>query len=213
MRRQPRHDFPAQRVAPVAYVEVAVVLDPFQAVPRGVVAQAGPAGAEQGAQLRGAPARPPLQLGHGRQTLRPGTTQQLQQQRLGLIVLLVCGEQEIRCHRSEDALPRTPRRGFNAGGIVARDRHAMDAQVHAMRRAPARAEIRPLISVRRQTMVDVNGLQGERMDVPQGEQDVQQHHRIETPGKRQRQPGTGRDAADQHVRHAGNERFTWQEFP
>jgi hypothetical protein len=144
---------------------------------------------------------------------RSGTAQQLEQQRLGLVVLLVRGQQEVCVDSGKNAQARASRSGFDARRIVARDFYAMDRQFDSMRRTQTRAEIGPVVGARRKAVVHVHGFKFEGMLIAQRYQRIQQDHRIESARQGQRQPRTRRNMAGQHVRHDFGKRLTWQEFP
>ncbi len=133
MLRQQRHHLLTQCVAAISGVPVAFVVDPCNALfPRGAQ-QLDARNGQQRPQLGCAPAGPVVPFGHGRQTFRAGTAQQLQQKRLGLIVLMVCREKKIRIQRGKDPLAFPPRGRLDAGRVVARDLHAMDGQFNCVR--------------------------------------------------------------------------------
>ena len=203
----------AQGVATVAEVQVAVVFDPLQAKRPRMIQQIGPRHAQQRPQLCGPPIRPALHLGHRRQALRSGAAQQLQQERFGLVVLLVGCEQEIRVQAAKDAQALAPRGRLDAGGIVARNLHPVSGQINGMRSTEAGAEIGPVVGVGRQAMVHVHRPQVEGMPVAQRHQRMQQRDRIEPSRKCQHQVRAGRSVAGKTVRHGCDDGITWQGLP
>jgi hypothetical protein len=170
-------------------------------------------GSQQRAQLNRAPALAPLPFRHRRQAFRPGTAQQLQQQRFGLVVLMVRGQQEIRVDAGEGVLSFAPRRGFDAGRVFAIDLNMTYAQGYRMGGAQLRAESGPVVCVGRQAVMHVLGLQFEGKWVAQRHQRMQKHGRIESARKRQRQSRVRRDVAGKAARHRIDNCLIWQEFP
>ena len=72
------------------------------------------------------PPRPVLKFSHRGQAFRPGATQQLQQKCLGLVILMMCGEQKIRVQTGKNTLTLTPRSGLDARCIVKRNLYMMN---------------------------------------------------------------------------------------
>ena len=122
----------AQKIARIAHIAVAVVLNPAQLMLACISFQLAALHIQQGAQQRGR-SRAGFQQRHRTGTAHPGAAQQLQQQRFGLVILLMCGEQKVRIERGKDALALVPRGRFDSGRVVARDRYPMNAQFNSMR--------------------------------------------------------------------------------
>jgi len=103
--------------------------------------------AQKRPQVRSAPARPVLQLGHCRQSFRPRTAKHLQQEGFTLVVLLVGRQNKIRGQPGKNVLTFPPRSRFDTGRIITRNLHAMNHQFDSMRFTEACAESRPVVGV------------------------------------------------------------------
>jgi len=163
---------------------------------------------QQRPQMCSPPARLALQLGHGRQPVRAGAAQQLQQQRLGLIVLLVGRQDEIRVQRGKNLQTRPARRRFDAGRIGVCNLHAMNAQFDAMCFTQPSTKFCPVIRLGRQAVVDVNRLHFEGMFFAQRTQGVQQDDRVDSSRQGEHQAGMWGNVTRQTVRHDTDDRLT-----
>jgi hypothetical protein len=213
MHGQERHHLLAQRIAAVADVLIALVVDPVEAMRLRIFPQVDARHAPAAAAAAPPASAGALQLGHRRQAFRPGAAQQLQQKRFGLVVLLVRGQQKIGVERGENLLALAPRGRLDAGRVVARDLHVMKCQFNGMRSAKPGAESSPVVGMGRQAMVHMHGPQFEWIEVAQRQQGMQQNHRVESARKRQHQPRMRRDVAGKTRRHDCGDRFIWQELP
>ena len=74
------------------------------------------------------------------------------------------------------------------------------------------AEIRPVIRLGGQAMVDMHCIEIEREGGPQNAQQMQQHHRIAPARQPQREPRAGRNVARQ-TRRQRRDGLTWRRFP
>ena len=145
---------------------------------------------------------------HRCRTSYAGTAQQLQQQRLGLIVGVVRQRHKITRLRGERRVAQLARRRFDAVPAQRRDIHMFDAQRDLVARAQIGAELRPRIGIRADAVVDMNcgKLPGEK----RGEfvQQMQQHHRIH-PAAQADQNGTARWEQRRDTRRDSFIKMTW----
>ncbi len=110
--------------------------------------------------------------------MRTGAAQELQQQRLGLVVGMVRDRDDVGIGRGERGVARGTRRRLEALAGRPRD----PRPVHRQRDRPARAlggaELGPGVGIRREAVVDVQGGHGDRQLARERGQRVEQHHRI-----------------------------------
>ncbi|CRR32394.1 hypothetical protein PAERUG_E15_London_28_01_14_09662 [Pseudomonas aeruginosa] len=178
-----RHDLPAQVVAREARILVGRILHPVQPVRLRIGFQFGAGNPEQGSAQAAAAQRPARR--HRRQAAQARSTQQAEQQGLGLVVEVLRGEQHLSLAqaRLECAIAGVARRLLDAAANG--DLHPLDPQRDTQRPADRLAVRRPTVRRSLQAMVDMQRRQRRQGFAPGqlGEQ-MQQHRGIQPAGKR-----------------------------
>ena len=123
-----------------------------------------------------------LHFSHRSQTFRACATQELQQQRFRLVVLMVGGEHKVGIHTGKQFTPFRTGRRFKPGRVEAIEANAVNADRNPFCATQLLAKLCPRIGVRREAMMHVRAGEGERVRALVFEQDVQQHDRIDTAG-------------------------------
>ena len=177
-------------------VGIAFVLDPPEAAGRRAGSKRFAREREQGSQ-KGGRAAPNRR--HGGQPTWAGTAQQLQQHGFGLIVGVMCegNHLDVACH--EALVSFGPRQRFEALPGLALEVQPMHRQRHRARRALLGAEACPSVGVGRQSVVNVDRRELERMVERYVHQRVEKHHRIDAPGERNRNPRIGSNVGVQRI--------------
>lgn len=171
---QHRKNLCTQEAARVARVLVHRIIDPVQSLRLGIAHQFRTGEAKQRTRKLTRPKRR-----YSRHRCQPGdsgATQKLQQECLGLIVLLVCGQQDII--RADMGTQCPIARG--AGGrfdplLFLRNLHALNMKDHIQLRTDRLAVGRPAIGFRLQAMMDVNRADGDILYRTQPRKRVQQY--------------------------------------
>ncbi len=172
---QLRHDPVAQEVAGKGDIRVAGVLDPVQPPGIRVGGQRGARRIQQGAQVLSTP-----QCGlrrHGSQAVHTAAAQQLQQQGLGLVILVMGGQQAVPVRQpvGQCGIARRTRRGLRAlpgpGTCIDAERHIRDIQCPA----DLRTVRLPGGRMHLQAMVDMHGAHRHIQPLTQCHQRMQQH--------------------------------------
>ncbi|MNR06109.1 hypothetical protein D3C85_1221710 [compost metagenome] len=183
----------AQEVAIVAHVLVALILHP--AIGQGLRQrrQLGPADLEQRAQQ--AAAGKGLVRYHARQPPQSGAPLERQQQGLQLIVLMMGGEQPLPLPQAggETLVAGLPRLGLQAIAVAPLQLHPLDDEGHRQLLAHPFTMGHPVVGMRAQAVVDVQGTQGKALLLGKTRRQYQQHSGVEpaTEGYQQA-PGTFR---------------------
>jgi hypothetical protein len=166
----------AEEVARVPAVGIALVVDPGERLRFRVRGQPRAREPEQRAQ-QGRASR--TVRGHRGEPVRAGAAQKLQQQRLGLIVGMVGQRHGVDVRGAQARVARRARQRLEGFAAAALQVQPMRGQRHAALRTLRCAERRPVVGVRRQAVVDVDG--GQRELVPRGAPDggLEQHHRVD----------------------------------
>ncbi|MNF71091.1 hypothetical protein D3C84_530340 [compost metagenome] len=183
----------AQEVAIVAHILVALILHPAIGQGLGQRRQLGPADLEQRAQQ--AAAGEGLVRHHARQPPQSGAALERQQQGLQLIVLMMGGEQPLPLSQAcgEALVAGLPRLGLQAVAAAPLQLHPLDHEGHRQLPAHLFTMGHPVVGVRAQAVVDVQGTQGKALLPGKTRRQHQQHSGVEpaTEGHQQA-PGTFR---------------------
>ncbi len=158
-RPERRNEIRAKRIAAIAMVGIAFVVDVVQAMLREVSVERCARNGEKRPQPPDAAHKPRRR--HGGQAAGAGAAQQLQQQRLGLVVG-VMRQQHRGCaplarERFERLVTRRSRSSLDADARAARNTHLARRASNPVRRAQRGAEARPGVGVAGQPMMDVQG--------------------------------------------------------
>ncbi len=124
--------------------------------------------------------------------MRTRAAQELQQQRLGLVVGVVRERDEVGVDGGERRVARRARRGFEAHSAAALDPRAMHDERDVALRAFGRAECRPRVGVGGQAVVDVQRGELDAMFGRDAREGVEERDRIASAGKRDGDAGRAR---------------------
>ena len=124
-----------------------------------------PLNGDTGNVEQGAHQRRPAQLRtfdkHPGRTGDAGTAQEIEQDRLGLIVTVMGQPKPVCPTRSEDAMPQAPRRAFQPLSAIARHRNPDDLERHAAAMTEILAKPCPIIGALAQSMMHMEGRQAD----------------------------------------------------
>ena len=195
-RGETRRDFMPKQIPAVPSVGIAFILDPPEAAGLRAGSKRFARERDQGSQ-EGGHAAPNRR--HGGQPTWAGTAQQLQQHGFGLIVGVMCegNHLDVACH--EALVSFGPRQRFEALPGLALEVQPMHRQRHRARRALLGAEACPSVGVGRQSVVNVDRRELERMVERYVHQRVEKHHRIDAPRERNRNPRIGSNVGVQRI--------------
>ncbi len=132
--RETRRNLVPQEVASQRDIGIRFVVDPCKAARLRIRFDRRARKREKRAQQRAAP-RAGLERRHRSEALRPRAAQELQQQRLRLVVGMMPERNEIGIDRLEHAIAGVARRRFEPGALRMFDRDAVHGQRHAALRA------------------------------------------------------------------------------
>ena len=208
VRRKQRHDLPAQKIAGEAGVRIGRIFYPRESVLPGIGFQLSTRHRQQRAHQLALAKRPGCR--HAAQATHASATQQAKQQRLGLIVTMLGGEQHVAGpqRRGEGGIARLARRLFQAGGVALHldmGNLQWDAQPLTHRAAMRR----PGFGSGLQTMGNMNGRKRrQRLALAQLGQQMQQHGGIQAAGEGHapgRRVAPGRQGMEKSIRkrHGG----------
>ena len=118
--------------------------------------------------------------------MRAGAAQKLEQQRFRLVSGMVGDRDEIGGERREYTIARGTRGGLDSqrGRVV--HVHAMNRKRDRAPRALGGTELRPLPGIRRESMVDMRGVERDPACGSRRRERVQERHRIATAGQSDR---------------------------
>ena len=206
-RAQHGHDLPAQIVAGKPNITVARILDPAQLVFLGVGGQLGSTDLKQGpSQKSGSECR---SLGHGGQAGNARTAQQLQQQRLGLIVPVLGGQQRVAGaeQAAECGIARAACRGFRTFPALRSRVHVANRERDVQCAAGFRAGCDPVIGMVLEAMMDVGRGQWQiGLRASQRMAEMQQYGRVQAAAERHPIPRAGRVTVQKRGQRGGGDR-------
>jgi hypothetical protein len=192
MRRAARHGFTAgrktllqlwknavpEKIPVIRHIEIAFVIDPLQRMRLGIFKQLCPRHAQQRPQNRLDLA---AHLAHGRQPFHPCTTEQLQHQGFGLIVLMVGQHDCIGFVVQQHGVAFGTRGGFKTQPGIARHIDGYRFKRNFILCANTGTEISPGFCIRADAVVDMHRRQLKIKAFAGLNQHVAQHPRIHPP--------------------------------
>jgi len=179
-------------------IVVALVLDPAEAAPARPGLDLGARNREQRPEhLRARPGKR-AQRGHPCHAERTRPAQQLQQQRLGLVVPMVGQNDEVAVLAREDFVARAPRLALEAERARVTDPRMLHLQGHAQSGAQRLAEQGPLRRIRADAVIDVQCAKREPHRAGEIREDRQQRDRVEPPRETGHQMRSGSHQRPQH---------------
>jgi len=152
------------------------------------------------------------QYRHRRHAAWTGSTQNLQQHRLGLIVQMVCKSEHPGGVLAKSSISGSTRGKLQTVAVLPFHAHFDDPEGNAASAAEISAENGPRIRVRTQPVIDVKRIEVETVRVAQARQTIEQNDRIDAAAQ-----GCGdAGAALQVWKEAGGDlrdEVTWERLP